>query len=196
MLEEYSALNQILRFRLDALERRVPTLGGALGVVLGSIPVLPAETQVISLIGLPATTAWFLLTTVSHARAKEDVLRRIDEIERSVNTIAGEELLVFQSRHPSRGPSVAGRSGVTAILAVASACLLLLIGCGVLFDSIAHPLREFGPLYEGYLALTASAMAISVIGLCRYDYIKSPAQPPPPAIIHRQRLHSADSTDA
>lgn len=184
LLDEYRALNQLLIFRLTTLERRVPTLGGALGVILGSIPVLPPEPQAISLVGLPATTAWFLLTTVSHARAKEDLLRRIDEIERSVNGIVGEELLAFQSRHPGRFASVSGRGGVTAILAVFSACLLLLFGCSILFQAIGHPLSGFGKLYEAYLALTAIAMAISIVGLSRYGYTKSPPQPPPPSVVH------------
>jgi hypothetical protein len=183
LLDEYRALNQLLIFRLTAMERRVPTLGGALGVILGSIPVLPPEPQAISLVGLPATTAWFLLTTVSHARAKEDLLRRIDEIERSVNGIAGEELLAFQSRHPGRFASVSGRGGATAILAVFSACLLLLFGCSVLFQNIGHPLSEFSKLYEAYLAATAIAMAISIVGLSRYGYTKASPQPPPLALV-------------
>lgn len=187
LLEEYRALNTLLVFRLGALERRIPTLGGTLSLLLGSVPVMPPLPQAIFLMGLPAATAWFLVTTVSHARAKEDHLRRIDEIERIVNRVAGEELLVFQSRHPGHDRMVGGRSGVSAILAVFSACLMLLVGCVVLFGALSHPLHAFGPLYQGYVALTAAGMAVSVVRLCRYRYTKPPAEPSPPFII-RSRL--------
>lgn len=123
---------------------------------------------------IPAAFAWLLTTTVAHARAKEDHLRRIDEIERSVNQLAREELLVFQSRHPNRRKA-AGRSGQGTILALLTACEAMLWGCACLFQSLGRP-ESVEVAYLGYIACIATYLFAPVLSLRRYAYRK-----PPPA---------------
>ena|GEM_PF-5431898 len=53
LVEEYRALGSPLLFRLTAMDRRLPMAGGTLGVLLGSVTVMPPETRLIFLIGLP-----------------------------------------------------------------------------------------------------------------------------------------------
>jgi hypothetical protein len=180
LIEEYRALYGLLLFRLTAMDRRLPVAGGTLGVLLGSVTVMPPDTKLIFLLGLPAALAWLLRTTANHARAKEDHLRRIDEIERQVNQIAGEELLVFQSRHPNRHRTVSGRTGVGTILAAFSVCLTMLAGCGYLF----HPLARQDPItaaaYYSYLACVGAYQALTVAKLRRYRYRRPPPVAAPP----------------
>lgn len=102
LAEQYRAPYSLLIFHLGAVDRRLPVAGGTLGAVLGATTAMPADTRLAFLLGLPVALLWLLLSTVQHARSKEDHLRRVDEIERLVNRLAGEELLVFQSRHPDK----------------------------------------------------------------------------------------------
>src|SRR5437667_5396464 len=78
LVEEYKALYGLLAFRLGAVDRGLPVAGGALGAILGGFTTMPPDMQVVVLLTVPVALIWLLRTTVSHARAKEDVLRRID----------------------------------------------------------------------------------------------------------------------
>lgn len=117
-------------YRLNALDQRVPIACAAITTALGCVALLPASLQLALLIGLPISTLWLFRTTVNHARSFEDVLRRIEEIEREVNSRAGEQLLSFQSTHPSRGRWVGGRTGKESVEAVLVIAVLLYAGCG------------------------------------------------------------------
>ncbi|MBE7508215.1 MAG: hypothetical protein HS101_18285 [Planctomycetia bacterium] len=185
LTEEYRALYQLVLFRLSAMDQRIPTAGGALGVVLGSVPALPAETQLLFLVGIPSCLSWIVATTLGHARSKEDHLRRIDEIERMVNRIAGVELMVFQSQHPNRKRATAGRTGTAAMLAVGAACLTALAACIVLFHSRSLVDAELGLAYDAYVGVTAAYLVHAVIALRRYRYQRPPGIPAPPFAAFR-----------
>ncbi len=180
LLHEYRALYGLLTFRLTAMDRRFPVAGGALGAVLGSVTAMPPETKLTFLIGLPVALLWLVLSTVQHGRSKEDHLRRIDEIERLVNHLAGEQLLVFQSRHPNKRSVTAGRSGFGTVSAVLATSWVMLLACGVL-TYLPSPLlpRPWLAGYFGYLAGTSGIMASAALGLRQYRYRRPPAGPPP-----------------
>lgn len=171
MLEEYRALYGLLTFRLTAMDRRLPVAGGTLGTLLGATTAMPDETQLAFLLGLPIALLWLVLSTVQHARSKEDHLRRIDEIERAVNGIVGEELLSFQSRHPNERKYPGGRTGFAAVLAVISVALIMLTGCAWLM--VQRTTQELTPNIVYYLIIIlaiAMAMLVSVWRLSRYRY--------------------------
>ena len=173
LLEEYRALYGLLSFRLAAVERSLPVAGGTLAAILSGSASLPLDVHRVVLLVMPAALLWLLRTTCSQARSKEDCLRRIDEIERTVAQIAGEELLAFQSRHPNRGRIVSGRSGVTTVFGVLSFCLSGVTACAWL----AVPVwPEFSILvaYGAYVVAVATDLVASVWRLGRYAYRKSP----------------------
>lgn len=180
LLEEYRALYGLLQFRLSAMDRRLPTAGGALWAALSSTPVMPPDTRQVFLIGLPAALVWLVLSTVQHARSKEDHLRRIDEIERMVNSLAGEELLVFQSRHPNRAELPGGRTALNTTVGVLAACMTMLVAC-VLLELQSHgALSTLGQsLYQVYALACGVAMIHGVLRLRWYRYNRSPARPRP-----------------
>jgi hypothetical protein len=43
LLEEYRALYRLLTFRLTAMDRRLPAIGGTLGALLGSTTAMPDQ---------------------------------------------------------------------------------------------------------------------------------------------------------
>ncbi len=179
LLEEYRALYGLLTFRLGAMDRRLPVAGGALGALLGASTAMPADTKLAFLLGLPVALLWLLLSTVQHARSKEDHLRRIDEIERLVNRLAGEELLVFQSRHPNKRRTTAGRSGFGTVLSVLSTCWMMLAACCFLVSTPPRLLELGGILaYYLYNAGLAGMMLHAVLRLRRYRYRRPPADGP------------------
>ena len=171
LLEEYRALYGLLQFRLSAMDRRLPTAGGALWAALSSTPAMPSDTRQLFLIGLPAALVWLVLSTVQHARSKEDHLRRIDEIERMVNSLAGEELLVFQSRHPNRAELPGGRTALNATVGVLVACMIMLVAC-VHLGLHPHGALSFRgqSLYQVYVVACGVAMIHGVLRLRRYRY--------------------------
>jgi len=111
LLEEYRSLNSLLLFRLAAMDRRLPVSVGIIAAAIASMVAVPVDSQTALLFVIPPALFWLVRSTVQHARAKEDHLRRIAEIERTINSIAGEELLIFQSRHPNRSRVASGRTG-------------------------------------------------------------------------------------
>jgi len=175
LLEEYRALYSLLTFRLSAMDRRLPVAGGALGAVLGAVTAMPPETKLAFLLGLPLGLLWLVLSTVQHGCSKEDHLRRIDEIERLVNQLAGEELLVFQSRHPNKRKVTAGRSGFAAVAAILTTSYTMLAVCGLLVY-MPVPLLPANWLvsYAGFLAWVAGIMLLAVLRLRRYQYRRPP----------------------
>ncbi len=169
LLREYDALYGLLRFRLEAMDRRLPLVGGGFLFLLGSLSSLPSPVRLTFLLMLPAAIGWLMATTVGHARAKEDHLRRIDEIEREVNQMGGAELLVFQSQHPNRRQPIAGRTGSGTVLALMTMCLAMLAACWYLFQLQAAATLAT-TAYGAYLGLIAIVIVMLRFGLANYDY--------------------------
>lgn len=159
LLEEYKALYSLLTFRLEAIDQRIPVAAGALVALLSSSSAFTNDQRLALLLGIPAACAWLHGTTVLHARSKEDVLRRIDEIERTINGLAAEELLVFQSRHPNRKRFVGGRSGFGSVLAVLNISVVAVAAALVIF------LREFAffPTLMGAYSVYAAASVLRLL---------------------------------
>ena len=190
LLEEYRALYSLLTFRLTAMDRRLPAIGGTLAGILGSTTAMPDQARLSFLLGLPIALLWLFLSTVQHARSKEDHVRRIDEIERLVNRLAGEELLVFQSRHPNKARHPGGRTGFGSVFAVLTVCLIML---GYCWYSARFPpallARSDVFAYLVYLAATAAVMLVAIARLSRYRYRR-----PPPEYGTIFLAHRLDST--
>jgi membrane protein implicated in regulation of membrane protease activity len=172
LLEEFRALYGLLSFRLAAVERSLPVAGGTLAAILSGSPTLPIEVRRVVLLAMPAALLWLLRTTCAHARSKEDVLRRIDEIERQVNQLAGEELLVFQSRHPNRRRVVAGRSGGTTVLGALGFSLTGVTACAWMGLPL-WPGQVEQYVYAGFVVAIATFLTVSVWRLLRYAYRKA-----------------------
>jgi hypothetical protein len=176
LLAEYRAVYDLALFRLASLDRRVPLTGSALAGALGAVLVLPSQTQLFILIAMPLALIWFVRTTINHARSFEDALRRIEQIEKRVNALAGAELIRFQSQHPSRGKATGGRTGRETIAAALIASGLLLVGCSwvVLSIGLAPPVPMLVVCYCGYVALYLLSVAAR---LGRYRYEKLAVSP-------------------
>lgn len=170
LLEEYRSLNALLLFRLTAMDRRLPVSFGFFAAAIASMFLLPFEARAAVLFVTPPALLWLVRSTVQHARAKEDHLRRIDEIERTINLLAGEDLLVFQSKHPNRSQVAAGRTGGITVISVSFGTLAMLILCLVLF------LREADRIESWFYAAFVAAVALDVVSapfvLSRYRYRK------------------------
>lgn len=180
LFEEYQALYKLVEFRLASLDRRALAAWAALTAFLTTFTALNADAQAALLFGAPMALLWLLRTTINHARSFEDALRRLDEIERAVNRLAGDELLAFQSRHPSRGGSVGGRTGTETVLTVLATSLVMLTACGFLFyrhEAAAphplHPIVFYG--YVAYLIAVACHYLSAVTTLRKYRYQKASA---------------------
>lgn len=172
-MEEYRALYALATFRMAALDRRVPLAATALIAVLVGALSLPTPAQIVVLIALPLGAVWSVATAITHARSFEDALRRIEEIESRVNELAGSELLVFQSRHPSRATTVGGRTSRDSIRAVLAASILTVLAClwaVAAMDQIV--LIRIGLI--AYCTAAAVALALLPWRLRGYEYRPSP----------------------
>ena len=175
LFEEYRALYSLLTFRLTAMDRRLPAIGGTLAAILGSTTAMPDQSRLAFLLGLPIGLVWLFLSTVQHARSKEDHLRRIDEIERLVNALVGEELLVFQSRHPNKARYPGGRTGFGSVLAVLAVSLIMLASCMYSVQVPRSLLSNEGlATYAAYVSGCAALMLAATIRLSRYRYSRLP----------------------
>lgn len=179
LLAEYEAMNALLRFRLDALDRRLPLLAALVGGALAAVPTLPPLPALVFLVILPVSAGWLSCTAVSHARSKEDHLARIAALERDVNHLLGVPVLGFQSAHPSRGRVTAGRSGFASVSATAAGAVAVLVGCGGFFY-VQNPLPAALIAYSIYLASVAGFVLIPLLRLARYRSSRR-SQPGPAA---------------
>lgn len=170
ILEEYRALYGLLQYRLASIERRVPAAGIALAATLGGILLLPPAAQIVILVGLPITLYWFVWTTVTHAQSFEDLVRRIEEIEKAVNDLTGEQLLLFQSSHPSRRRS-GGRTGARSVAAVTVGCGAVLVACIFLATEILDEL-PYRYAYTFYALGVLGLIVAAAVRLRRYRYTK------------------------
>ena len=171
-MEEYKALYSLVVYRMTSLEQRLPLAGALIAAALSSVPSLPKATQTLALLGLPVVLFLILQSTVNHARSFEDVLRRIEDIEKDVNKIAKRTLLSFQSRHPSRHRAVGGRTGTLSVRWILITNLLLYGMALGLFWGLILPMRFF----LGYSAFIAGMSVLSlaeVYMLSKYRYRKT-----------------------
>jgi len=121
---------------------------------------------------LPITLVWFVQTTVNHARSLEDLFRRIEEIERHINNLAGADLLGFQSSHPSRGKAIGGRIGTGTAFTVTAGAGLLLAACFYLVTA-TDELGDAPRLWTlGYIGLSALCILALLASLRRYRYLR------------------------
>lgn len=176
LLDEYRALYDLLAFRLAAIEKRVPLTGAALYAVLGSVSALEPVARTLVLLAMPPAAVWFLRTTIGHARAKQDVKLRLIAIESHVNDLAGDDLLNFQTGHPSRGREVAGRSGQDSVLAVYFGTIGLLAACAFLVATIGLADTIPPRIYFGVLGASAATLTYDVRFIRQYR--AGPSKPP------------------
>ena len=109
-------------------------------------------------------------TTINHARSFEDLIRRIEQVEESINAIAGETLICFQSTHPSRGKAVGGRTGFETVTAVGLASALIGGTCAYLAWWI-HPIEYQTSLaYSTYLATILIHILFLIRSTRKYRY--------------------------
>lgn len=170
LIEEYRALYGLTEHRMASLERRVPIMGAALTGFVASLAVMPALFQLGLAMAMPIALLWFVQTTVNHARSLEDLFRRIEEIERGINILAGAELLRFQSSHPNRGKAIGGRIGTGTTLTVAAIAGLLIAACLCLV-MVTDVLGKAQRLWTlGYIGLSGACIPALLVSLRRYRY--------------------------
>lgn len=168
LLAEYRAMYQLAEFRMVSLERRVPAAGATIVAFLGVLPLMPEQSQWILLFVVPASLVWFVRTTINHARSFEDVLRRIEKIECNANGLAGQDLLGFQSSHPSRHVAVGGRTGVETVGAVLLASALVLLACHTIASTAMSGSPMLWLAYYAYIVATSVHLIVCIIGWRRY----------------------------
>lgn len=161
-LGEYHALYKLAEFRLTALDRRIPIIGGLLTAFLSSVPILPAPSQILALIAVPISLVWLLRTTINHARSFEDALRAIERLEHMINSIIGQDVMGFQSTHPSKGNAVGGRTGKETVWAVVLATSVLILFCLMMGAQQFLEQRGYFAAFCSFLALITSNIWISV----------------------------------
>ncbi len=163
--EEFRALYALVSLRLTSLDRRVPVAVASVGALLSGLSVLPRPSQLILLAAIPIGLIWFLRATINHARSAKDVLRRIEELERQINELVGEELLGFQSRHPSRGRCVGGRTAAESVRSVFGACLVVIGACLHLAHQTSGAERLWLAGYAGYAGVITGYLVWCTVGL-------------------------------
>ncbi len=181
-LTEYRALYDLAVFRMQSLDRRVPLSAATLAGLLATFDTLTEPAQVILLFTLPLAGLWLVRTTIAHARSFEDVLRRIEAIEVAVNEDHRQQLMAFQSSHPSRMLYPGGRTGMEAVsstLVTAALGLLATLVLGVVWpDSNAADHKD--ALVRAGLALYIAVIATGLIRHAwrwrRYRYRAKPVR--------------------
>lgn len=172
LFEEYRALYSLATLRIGSLDRRSSVTIAVLATFLASFAQVGPDGQVTLLLGAPVALIWLVRSTILHAKSFEDALRRIDEIERTVNGIAGEQLLLFQSSHPSRGSAVGGRTGADTVYALIVMTLLVLMASGFLFWREITQERTLLAAFAGYQTAAAAYIVLSGVAYRRYRYRK------------------------
>lgn len=182
LMDEYRVLYGLATFRMTTLDRRVLLAWAALGAFLVSFVTVGAVGQRALLIALPLALVWLTRTTIGHARSFEDVLRRIDEIERAVNHIAGEELVTFQSRHPSRQKAVGGRTGTETVRTIYATALVMLTVATHLHAQIPGSELAIKTAYAAFCIAATAHILLDTLAFARYRYDKLQDSGRPPLI--------------
>lgn len=153
IIEEYKALYSLLTFRFTAIERRVAFSAVIISSILGLLPKMEIESKIIFLVGVPVAIIYLIRSTIFHIRSLEDYFRKIEEAECRVNEICSEQLMQFQSGHPSRG--IPGGRASQELLH-----FILLMGVGILGAC-------------SYLMWQAISLNISLYAYCIYTLLVS-----------------------
>lgn len=169
LIEEYRAVNQLLLFRLQAMEQRLPLTAAGIGALLVSTAALPRISQIILLIGLPFAILFWVRSILFHALSKEDAKYRIREIECEVAELCGEPVLRFQLEHPSAIGPVGGRTAFQAIWLATIVGGIGLIVCYSLFATFVS--RDM------YLLLYALGLCLATLSASQALYRFALRQP-------------------
>jgi len=170
LLTEYGVLYALLEWRLSAGDRRLFVSAGLLTGLLTAIHALDDATAQLLLWGLPVLLWVIFSAMVGHTRSKEDLLRRIDEIERRFNALADSELLAFQSQRPIRHQAVGGRTGSTGIKAMLAVNISLLLAAVLFLWPASAPLSPLLVCYGMWAAVWAGLMLHQALTLQNYRY--------------------------
>lgn len=174
LLEEYRVLYGLLHWRLGAGDRRLLVSGALLTGTLTAICSLDMATAAFLIWGLPVLLWVIVSVTVGHARSKEDLLRRIDEIECRINALARADLLAFQSRRRNRDRVVGGRTGLRTINGTLALCMALLLFAMTYLRSNGDG-AGFGPIaYAVWASCWVGLMLRDAIVLRLYRYDRPP----------------------
>jgi len=170
LLSEYESLYSLYSIRVSAIEKRIPIAAVILVSFLSSITLIPEQSKVIFLCGIPLSLIYLIRTTVFHIYSFEDLLRRVDEIECKVNQIAGEELIIFESQHPSKGLTVGGRTGRESVNAILLLSIGVLFSCGYLFSELKY-CNSIKYIYYISLTVETAYLIIFVVKSKKYKYV-------------------------
>ena len=157
LVEEYRAVHQLLMFRLEAMESRLPLTAAGIGGLLVAAGALPLVSQVVLLVGIPIAVLFWVRGIILHAVSKEDAKDRIREIEREVAQICGQPVLRFQSEHPSATGPIGGRTGRQMIVLVVVVSSVALALCLSLFLVVIDD--------ERFLTLYATGLGVCWLGM-------------------------------
>lgn len=171
LLEEYRVLYGLLQWRLAAGDRRLLISGALLTGTLTAICSLDAVTAQLLIWGSPVLLWVIVSATAGHARSKEDLLRRIDEIERHINLLAQADLLAFQSRRRQRDRVVGGRTGLRTINGTLALCIALLLFAMIYLLRVRDDSLGLGPIgFAVWAFCWAGAMIRDAVVLRGYRY--------------------------
>jgi len=157
LIEEYRAVNQLLLFRLQAMEQRLPLTAAGIGALLLATAALPRVSQIILLIGVPFAVLFWVRSVFFHALSKEDAKARIREIEYEVGELCGCPVLRFQSEHPSATGPVGGRTATQAIYLTLVVGVMVLVVCYSLFSTFVSG--------DKYLSLYTLGLCLAGLGI-------------------------------
>lgn len=170
LLEEYRVLYELVQLRLAALDRRIPLVGTVLALLGAGVPLVPVASAALLLWATPIAMVWLVRTTIAHACSFEDALRRIEQIENQVNELAGKQLLLFQSSHPSKGTAVGGRTSAEAVATVSSIASLFLLAAVLLAREVLQDEPDHLVTLVAAIGLSAIYLAGMLLRWRRYRY--------------------------
>jgi len=157
LIEEYRAVHQLLMFRLEAMEHRLPLTGAGIGALLVAASALPWVSQLTLLICLPLAVLFWTRSILFHALSKEDAKKRIREIESEVAMLCGRPVLRFQREHPSATGPIGGRTAAQAIYLALVVGGAVLLTCHSLFTSLVSN--------HTYVAIYGLGLCIIILGV-------------------------------
>jgi len=170
LITEYNSLYSLYTFRIQAIEKRLPMAAVILSAFLGVLTTLPSDVRIVFYIGIPISLIYVLRTASIHVRSFEDSLRRIDEIENQINNLVGENLIRFQSNHPSKVKTVGGRTSRELILSIMAMTVLVIFACIYLYALEDYD-RNTNILYVTLLIVIMIFQLQSARQLFQYKYI-------------------------
>jgi hypothetical protein len=168
LLEEYKVLYSFYTYRISSVEQRILIVLLVVSTALGLLTQVSGGLRVVLLVGLPLVVFYISRQGVLHVRSFEDSLRRIELIERRINGIAHEELLLFQTTHPSK-QIPGGRGSKDMIVTIASLSLIILVGCAYIFW-LENTNKTEDILYIIFLVIIGVLQIKAVHSILTYKY--------------------------